>query len=82
MELSKWGHLEMKIAVNASTHLWNTLNVCGGGGEATLALFNSSNVTIPTPQHIIKEHRHPNPRLPGCHTGEALGTLLPLENYA
>lgn len=51
MELTKWGHLEMKIAVNASTHLWNILNVCRGW-EATLALFNSSDVTIPTPQPI------------------------------
>lgn len=32
MELTKWGHLETKIAVNASTHLWNILNVCGGVG--------------------------------------------------
>lgn len=74
MDLTKWGHLEMKIAVNASTHLWNKLNVCRGW-EATLALFNSSDVTIPTPQPVA-----------GCPQPAAWGEdrvgQPPLENYA
>ena len=40
MELREWGHLEMKIVVNASTHLWNTLNVCRWmGGNISLYLI-------------------------------------------
>lgn len=57
--------------------------MCVGGREETLALFNGSDVSIPTPEHCINEHGCLGPlNLPGCCLGEALGTSPPLENYA
>lgn len=60
MELTKWGHLETKIAVNASTHLWNILNVCvcrrGDGRQHQPSLMAPME---PSPRHSNKKHDAP-----------------------